>query len=88
MGAKVKSRHAAIVRKLVTCANVGPRHLEIQVAPSSMESAAAQFKLWKPGHKLGEGTFGEVHVAKHERTGERQLHQGVATQMAAPAMHV
>ena len=32
--------------------------------------AAAQFKLWKRGQKLGEGTFGEVYVATHERTGE------------------
>jgi serine/threonine protein kinase len=32
--------------------------------------AAAQFKLWKRGQKLGEGTFGEVYLATHERTGE------------------
>ena len=32
--------------------------------------SAAQFKLWKRGQKLGEGTFGEVYIATHERTGE------------------
>lgn len=32
--------------------------------------AAASFKLWKRGQKLGEGTFGEVYIATHERTGE------------------
>jgi hypothetical protein len=32
--------------------------------------ASASFKLWKRGQKLGEGTFGEVYVATHERTGE------------------
>ena len=31
---------------------------------------ASAFKLWKRGQKLGEGTFGEVYVATHERTGE------------------
>jgi hypothetical protein len=30
----------------------------------------ASFKLWKRGQKLGEGTFGEVYVATHEKTGE------------------
>jgi serine/threonine protein kinase len=32
--------------------------------------ATASFKLWKRGEKLGEGTFGEVYVATHEKTGE------------------
>ena len=32
--------------------------------------SAAQFKLWKRGQKLGEGTFGEVYIATHERTGD------------------
>jgi serine/threonine protein kinase len=32
--------------------------------------ATASFKLWKRGQKLGEGTFGEVYVATHEKTGE------------------
>ena len=32
--------------------------------------ASAAFKLWKRGQKLGEGTFGEVYVATHEKTGE------------------
>jgi len=32
--------------------------------------AAASFKLWKRGQKLGEGTFGEVYIATHEKTGE------------------
>ena len=31
---------------------------------------AASFKLWKRGQKLGEGTFGEVYIATHEKTGE------------------
>ena len=30
----------------------------------------ASFKMWKRGQKLGEGTFGEVYVATHEKTGE------------------
>jgi len=33
--------------------------------------SAASFKLWRRGPKLGEGTFGEVYDATHERTGER-----------------
>ena len=32
--------------------------------------ASSSFKLWKRGQKLGEGTFGEVYVATHEKTGE------------------
>lgn len=32
--------------------------------------ATTSFKLWKRGQKLGEGTFGEVYVATHEKTGE------------------
>ena len=32
--------------------------------------ATSSFKLWKRGQKLGEGTFGEVYVATHEKTGE------------------
>ena len=32
--------------------------------------ASTSFKLWKRGQKLGEGTFGEVYVATHEKTGE------------------
>lgn len=35
-----------------------------------MTEASAAFRLWKRGQKLGEGTFGEVYVATHERTGE------------------
>jgi hypothetical protein len=35
-----------------------------------MADASASFKLWKRGQKLGEGTFGEVYVATHEKTGE------------------
>jgi len=35
-----------------------------------MVDAAQSFKLWKRGQKLGEGTFGEVYVATHEKTGE------------------
>ena len=31
---------------------------------------SASFKLWKRGQKLGEGTFGEVYIATHEKTGE------------------
>jgi len=36
----------------------------------SAAEATASFKLWKRGEKLGEGTFGEVYVATHEKTGE------------------
>ena len=32
--------------------------------------ATTSFKMWKRGQKLGEGTFGEVYVATHEKTGE------------------
>ena len=32
--------------------------------------ASTSFKMWKRGQKLGEGTFGEVYVATHEKTGE------------------
>jgi len=32
--------------------------------------ASGAFKLWKRGQKLGEGTFGEVYIATHEKTGE------------------
>ncbi len=32
--------------------------------------ATSSFKMWKRGQKLGEGTFGEVYVATHEKTGE------------------
>ena len=35
-----------------------------------MVDASTSFKLWKRGQKLGEGTFGEVYVATHEKTGE------------------
>ncbi|EOD39588.1 hypothetical protein EMIHUDRAFT_433442 [Emiliania huxleyi CCMP1516] len=35
-----------------------------------MNDASASFRLWKRGQKLGEGTFGEVYIATHERTGE------------------
>ena len=35
------------------------------------QDASAQFKLWKRGQKLGEGTFGEVYIATHEHTGEK-----------------
>ena len=35
-----------------------------------MGDAIASFKKWKRGQKLGEGTFGEVYVATHEKTGE------------------
>ena len=35
----------------------------------AMDHSAA-FKNWKRGQKLGEGTFGEVYVATHEKTGE------------------
>ena len=37
---------------------------------SASQDAAQSFKLWKRGQKLGEGTFGEVYVATHEKTGE------------------
>ena len=37
---------------------------------SAAMDATASFKLWKRGQKLGEGTFGEVYVATHEKTGE------------------
>ena len=33
--------------------------------------SAAQFKQWKRGQKLGEGTFGEVYIATHAHTGEK-----------------
>jgi cyclin-dependent kinase 2 len=36
-----------------------------------MADASAAFRLWKRGNKLGEGTFGEVYIATHEKTGER-----------------
>ena len=35
-----------------------------------MDAASTSFKMWKRGQKLGEGTFGEVYVATHEKTGE------------------
>ena len=35
-----------------------------------MVDPTASFKMWKRGQKLGEGTFGEVYVATHEKTGE------------------
>ena len=35
--------------------------------------ATASFKLWKRGEKLGEGTFGEVYVAKVRRGFERAV---------------
>ena len=37
---------------------------------SASADAAQSFKLWKRGQKLGEGTFGEVYIATHEKTGE------------------
>ena len=41
-----------------------------RIMSSAAQDAAQSFKLWKRGQKLGEGTFGEVYVATHEKTGE------------------
>ena len=46
-----------------------PRLIWQTFAPVAMD-ATASFKQWKRGQKLGEGTFGEVYVATHEKTGE------------------
>jgi|TARA_B100000524_G_scaffold24153_1_gene12277 serine/threonine protein kinase len=37
---------------------------------AAAQDAAAAFRMWKRGQKLGEGTFGEVYIATHERTQE------------------